>query len=43
MNEVNRYLYYSISIKIKVKLKLLYPKMSSNEKYIENNIQNNYI
>ncbi len=32
MNEVNRYLYYSISIKIKVKLKLLYPKMSSNEK-----------
>lgn len=32
MNEVNRYLYYSISIKIKVKVKLLYPKMSSNEK-----------
>ena len=32
MNEVNRYLYYSISIKIKVKLKLLYPKMSNNEK-----------
>ena len=32
MNEVNRYLYYSISIKIEVKLKLLYPKMSSNEK-----------
>ena len=32
MNEVNRYLYYSISIKIKVKLKLLYPKMSRNEK-----------